>query len=429
MATYGTRTRVIPKLVLNLLEARCRLEMFDPLTNRWIVTEDSRRTRANYSIYRTMTDVCTEDFYGKIAHGQFINNPMSRDKQVVDVWPASVTCGKTLGTARFRAEVTDDGASPVGYLPEPANLQTQIDIAKTRVGTATAAKAKSHQVQFLATIGEGKETVTMLFNAIRFLMNFRKQLRAYGLALLRAARCPKRFFKKVYKDAENAWMYCRMGIRPFVGECENIHAAITHMKEQRWRTRFGSKTAFRTSASAHTSRVNANRLYTGHFKSYFEETEVSAGCVCDVRLDGFPDTFGLTQFYETAWELTPCSWFIDYFLNVGKLIAAMRPDSYWQIRASWTTVKRISEEIIRCENTSYLDYGPPAMETSGMRRLYRERVTRTPGLSIGLVTLPPLTWDGKRDEILDSLALARQKMTQTFNWVFSCKAQADKRKK
>lgn len=430
MVDYGTRTRTQPKTVRNALLATCHLEQWDIMSHRWVTTEYSKKWRADYSFYRTMTDYCTQDFYGKVAHGQFINNPMSRDKQTVYVFPSTVSCGKLSSDykTQFRANVTDDGCSGIGYQAEPAGIQDRINAAKTIVGTKVLAKAKSHQVQFLATLGEGKETLSMIRNGCFALLNWRKQLRVYGARLLRAARCPKRFFKKVYLDAENAWMYCRMGIRPFLGECENIHAAITHMKEERFRTRFISKTSLTSSSSSHSSRVNVNRLYTGHFKSYYENTEISAGVICDAKVGGYPDTFGLSQVLETAWELTPLSWLVDYFLNTGNYLAAMRGDTYWTVTCSWTTVKRMSEEIVKAENASYLDYGPVNPDPGGYRRMIRERITRTPGLSIGLVTLPALDFTTKAQEILDTIAVTRQKMSSVINYVRRLETGVKKRK-
>lgn len=431
MVDYGTRTRTQPKVVRNALLATCHLEMLDVKSGQWITTEYSQKWRADHSFYRTMTDVCTQDFYGKIAHGQFINNPMSRDRQTVDVFPSSVVGSKISSnySTLFRATVTDDGCSGVGYQPEPAGIQSRIDAAKTLIGTKVLAKAKSHQVQFLATLGEGKETLRMLRGGCIALLNWRKYLVSYGRQLVRAARCPKRFFKKIYLDVENAWMYCRMGIRPFLGECENLHAAISHMKEKRWRTRFATKTSLRSSASSHTSRVKVNRLYTGHFKSYYEETEVSAGVICEAKVGGYPDTFGLSQVLETAWELTPLSWLVDYFLNTGNFLAAMRGDTYWNVICSWTTVKRMSEEVVKAENASYLDYGPVTPDPGGYRRLVRERITRTPGLSIGLITLPTMDFESKGQEILDTLAVVRQKVGGLLKKVCNLESDVNKRKK
>lgn len=430
--TYGTRVRTQPKTVRNALLATCHLEVWDLLSHTWVTLENSKAWRPDYSFYRTMTDVLTEDFYGKIAYGQFINNPMSRDKQTVTVFPTTIVnqtaTSQSIPKTTYRANVTDDSCSGVAYLLEPAGLASRINAAKVIVGTSVMAKAKSHQIQFLATLGESKETIGMITDGCKFLLNARKSIRRYGLSLLKAAKCPKRFFAKCYKDAENAWMYCRMGVRPFLGECENLHAAITHQKEQRYRTRFASKTSLRTSSSAHTGAVYANRLRGGHFKSYFEETLVSAGCVCDARVGGYPDTFGLSQVLETVWELTPLSWCVDYFLNIGKFIAAMRLDTYWVVRASWTTVKRDSEEIVKSENVTYINYGPPLIEAAGYRRMHRERITRTPGLYTGVVLLPALDTTSNRQEILDVVAVTRQKVSSLIGWVLKAENVVKQRK-
>lgn len=276
------------------------------------------------------------------------------------------------------------------------------------------ADGHSQQIQFLATLGEGKETLQMLSGACRTLLKIGPALKNYGKALLRAAKAPKRLAKKLYLDAENAWMYVRMGWRPFSGECENLANAILHQQEQRWKCRFAKKQELHFSAKVIGTPVTVNNITSYHEKTYDEETVVRAGVIMIAKISGYPDVWGLRQIPQTVWELTTLSWFVDYFLNVGDLIAATTPDSYWRPHLSWTTVHRSIEEVIRSKNVSSLGYGPPLPE-GGYRRRTTKRILRTPGVMTGLVYKGMLKLSTQREECIDTLAVTRQKLSGILN--------------
>lgn len=347
-----------------------------------------------------------------MARGAIINNPLDITETKVNVVFSSFSGSKpsTGGDGMFYANVYDDACSGVTPCPPPALLSEAIERAKVRVGTKVSAKLHSEQIQFLASVGEGRETLSMLRGAIRTLFSLKRSVLNYGRALVRAARSPKRLAKKLYLDAENAYMYIRMGWRPFFGEVENLHAAMTHLTEKRWKCRFIAKETIRLASRIETPAAYVNWLRARHEKSVSEEIQVSAGIIAEMKADGWPDTWGLTKIPQTIWELTTLSWCVDYFCNIGSLIAACTPDTYWRPLISWTTVHRVTEDIIRAKNITYADYGPSVPE-GGHRRTVTKRITRRPGVSVGFALKPMLTWDNSSSEILDTLAVLRQKFS------------------
>lgn len=197
------------------------------------VTQDSQNYRYDYSFRKYTEDHVTPGWAEMIAQGQVVNSPFYTNEVTERVEPTTFS-GQRLGDdliTTFLIKICDDSTAGVGYCPPPPGIDTVINNAKVYVGTKCMAKAHSEQIQFLATMGEGKETLSMLKGICRTILGVRPALKAYGISLLRAARAPKRLAKKLYSDAENAWMYVRMGLRPFSGECENLHAAITHQQE------------------------------------------------------------------------------------------------------------------------------------------------------------------------------------------------------
>lgn len=162
--------------------------------------------------------------------------------------------------------------------------------------------------------------------------------------------------------------------------------------------------------------MTVNGVKSYHEKTYDEQTVVRAGVIMRARVGGFPDTWGLTQIPQTFWELTTLSWAVDYFLNVGDLIAASTPDSYWTPHLSWTTTHRSIEEIIKSKHVTSLGCGPPQPE-GGYRRKTTVRILRQPGVMTGLVYKGMLSTKTQREECLDTLAVTRQKMSGLFNWL------------
>lgn len=206
-------------------------------------------------------------------------------------------------------------------------------------------------------------------------------------------------------------MQVRMGWRPFVGELEGIHAAVTHLQEKRWKCRFAATKHLRFSNKSFGSTLRINNITNSSEKTYDEETSVSAGIICRARLGGYPDTWGLTQIPQTVWELTTLSWCVDYFFNTADLIAACTPDTYWTEWLSWTTVHRSIEETIKSKDVSSLGYGPSISE-GGYRRKHTKRILRTQGALTGFVYKGMLDFENQQAECLDTLAVARQQMTK-----------------
>lgn len=377
-----------------------------------IVTQDTSSYRYDHSYNKYCEDHVTPGWAEMIDRGQVVNSPFYINEVTEDVH-ATTFSGQRVGDdliTTYLLNICDDATAGIGYCPAPSGIDDVITNAKVYAGTKCMAKAHSEQIQFLATLGEGKETLQMLSGICRTLLNVVPAIKNYGKSLLRAARAPKRLAKKLYIDAENAWMYVRMGLRPFSGECENLSQAIMALEERRWKCRFASKKELSFSNTVTGSQVTVNNIKCTHEKTYDEQTVVRAGCIMRARVGGYPDTWGLTQIPQTFWELTTLSWCCDYFFNVGDLIAACTPDTYWAPHLTWTTVHRSIEEIIRVKNVTSLGYGPP-MPEGGYRRKTTKRILRQPGVLTGLVYKGMLKLSTQREECLDTLAVARQKVS------------------
>lgn len=214
-----------------------------------------------------------------------------------------------------------------------------------------------------------------------------------------------------YKGLENFWMEMRMGWRPFLYECSQLHSAITARKEHPARQTFRGKTV-KTFINADTIRSDEARVCE-FARSYTNSVTVRAGTICQQRTFGFPDTFGLTKIPQAIWELTKLSWAVDYFFNVGNAIAAYVPDTLWEPLASWYVVQQDISKTIKMVNSYQKDGTFYPAYSGGLSTVTERKVERVPWAYLGIAYFPKLNVS----KYLDLVAIARQHFSKSLNFL------------
>lgn len=411
---------------------------------------------------KTMTDTIVENYYARSKAGEVFINPMTSEHAEQEVLPGSgfLYFKKWPGFASYFMY----GPPIEPYLDEPQAYKDKLATAISQASTQAMARVSSESMLLLATLGELGQTKDMLFGLCNRLMNLRKPLsklldlfkrkevfRRYNInrimldAYIDAFDASKaslreiRYFEKVfakrvardlrekqrlerirvklrrariqklkdfYLESENIWMEIRMGWRPFFGEIQNFVEAMQSKKENPPRKTFrGKALPIEFSTKDTRPRGDPSSWYVTEDRTIDITSTVKSGVLCRMRTNGFPDTWGLTKIPQTIWELTTLSWAVDYFFNIGEVIAACTPDTLWEPIGSWSTVEETIVQIVNNVKISHPDHIVGYKSGIKVRTVRRKR--RIPGTSIAITFRPRLTWE----KYIDIVAVTRQKIS------------------
>lgn len=304
-----------------------------------------------------MDDVVTENFREKVKRGEIINNPCVKE----DVFTYYTNTNWSYGTDDMSYYFQLFGSK--GYLdyilnlPGDPNVSNAVNLAVTRA----RAKCTSEVIQIGATLGELKETKDMFVSAAARLRHAGTLAHRY-LDIISDPRknCWDRAGKLV-GTARNAWMEFRFGWRPFAGEAQNFYSALQGLSEYPERQTFRAGENLQFSDADTTSKYLSPTQTWNFSRTVYETHVIRSGVLCEQRYGGVPDTWGVTKIPQTVWELTRLSWAVDYFLNIGDLIAAYTPDSLWTPKASWVTIRSKTVSVVTqtgLTSTGWKQYGP-----------------------------------------------------------------------
>lgn len=402
-----------------------------PRTRSWEVRKDATAVGAKYDFNtgaliadlsftydwcttgNLMHDVVTENFLERSLRGEIINNPMDKiDYQTLitpsyyeSVWPP-------YANPRYvnRGERVFERDYSIGFLTETDSDRAAIQSAIESCTTAAYAKVDSTTAALIPTLFELRETSKMLETAARKLLNLHVLLKNYKTQLEFATTWKR--LKMVEQAIENTWMEIRLGWKPFFFEIGNLHKAMTTVEAFAARQTFRSGTrltfqgADNPSAATSATRVDFQRTHLAF-------VNISAGVLCTQRYGGVPDTFGLTKFPQAVWELTKLSWCVDYFLNVGELIASFTPDSLWSPMTNWAVIRKKTTDTITLTGIEKLtpDYYINAWSPGSTKRQSVE-VIRIPYVQRSFLPSwrPRLNWVRS----IDSFFVARQLFGKKF---------------
>lgn len=140
-----------------------------------------------------------------------------------------------------------------------------------------------------------------------------------------------RFRSAFLRDLNNLYLEWTYGIAPFMSDMESANSAIQHIINNDMYRRDSGKGY--SSDSAYTT-TSVQTTGAGHFTFRFRtkvdinvEVSIKGGrhVYADWTSDALAQNFGfnLHSVPSAAWELTPYSFVVDYFSNVGSLISAI----------------------------------------------------------------------------------------------------------
>lgn len=216
-----------------------------------------------------------------------------------------------------------------GYLSlsdRASRRQAVIDLAVTEA----FANIDISSMQALVTVAESGKTIdsmrAILYRAYKILRNVRKLNLSGVLKELSPAELADRY------------MEARYAIRPLMIDARNIVGALQRERRHIRKTFIGVAADSVTSTATVT---NVGSIYLTEIdisKQLAYTVSARAGVLCDVDIAA-STIMGLDQIAESLWELVPFSFIVDWFTNVGDLIAAYTPNAGVNQLASWVSVR------------------------------------------------------------------------------------------
>lgn len=353
-------------------------------------------------------DFVTPKFRSRSAKGEVINNPFS--SVLIEKWGSAsgalkaTVVGPCSGSSTRSETQTNwitGGFAPSGPWPELDSAATQV---RRLAGTQAAAGVAAPDVQLLVDLAELRATLSLL----------QRPLGSIG-SIIAGIKASKRYRKWLRENPGRAffdfmsaeWLRYRYGILPLVYSMQGIVKALDDDKRP---LRMTSRGKARVAVSPETESTSLTYPWSVADVTGSRSAEVicRAGILYEFQSSlGARFGMGLREVPSAAYELIPYSFVVDWFLNLGDFISAITPRVDARELASWTKLTTV--ELYESEERSSPRVVPGwniSDDRLGTQNVRVTRVTRTPGVSVG-VALVPITFTGKKDwlHLVDAIML------------------------
>jgi hypothetical protein len=348
---------------------------------------------------REMTDVVSKEFDRRRNNGEIINNPMTSTHVINEpAGPTAVIRQEIRTTNNFQdlAGYSFEGAFPFlnsdmgNGLGIPSSYADHIANLKEMAVTRAHANASSAEISLLMVAAEGRKTVESLARILARVVKIaravkRLDIKAASTQTYRTNR--RRGFKSVARKTGTGladdYMTARYALRPLVIDAQNALKALE--KSEAYGASRATARGFERAKDEWNDVIagtesDGTYLYDLRRKTTVS-TDIRAGVLTDVITSQLSN-WGMDQFLETAWEIVPFSFVLDWFVNIGQLIASWAPSAGITELASWISVTQTEVYTIDAENFSNV-YAPSntiadQFDWSGKNKVTVIRKTREP---------------------------------------------------
>lgn len=345
-------------------------------TIRGVIQFDNQVPWTETERFRAMEDVVTPKYKESICNGAILNNRMLSQTYFASCSPAYVaTTGVISGYPAVQKYPFTDGGSLISNIADVSRVRFDAWTSEERysvflgeysseralaVAKAFANVSKA-EIQALASLGELPETLKWIGSIYTRAISLIKALKAKKLAsvigVLSVKGVAKKKSKVSSKDPQalpivmNTWLEWRYALRPLIFEMQQ---AVKALQAQIARgTRFTSRgfndeyITTTTNSEFNSGWVKFNRQLTISRRSDYR-----AGVLSEIESDinSIMAIWGLDQPLETVYELTPFSFILDWFFNVGTIIAAWSPQSSLKTLTSWIVEQHLITWTLRLNN-------------------------------------------------------------------------------
>ena len=303
---------------------------------------------ANCSKYRTMTDIVTPKFHKLRSQGAIINNPMESvnyeefDKNIkidVDIRQCIWRCVPPQWNNNCNLKVvgTRSILGCLGTNDRFKTAPTELDLTtlKDQCITKAFSRVGNDQMLVLSSLAEANSTLQGITDLLRKAGKILSLIKKRKFWALRYELTPK--------DVRDLYMNARYNLRPLYHDIKallEIYESLSKEKPKRQTARAkvsesisDNDTIVRTLFDFSGCKVDIK-----YDRMARRDVTVRAG-VLSTASQNDASLFGLDKLVETAWDLIPFSFIVDWFINVGDTLSAWTPVLGFKTLASWVTVE------------------------------------------------------------------------------------------
>lgn len=359
------------------------------------------------------SDFVTPGFKKLSAQGQLINKPKWQSSEQRIPSNGTVVFTRTRQDASFpqvHTWVGDYLSVALGpNLPDVSFPDESSLISQATIKCLSNVSSASSQI--LVSLAERAKTVDMISNRARQLYNgYRHVRKGNFLAAAEVMGIRNKWIKKPRAiQTSGNWLEWRYGWLPLYLDARGAVEAWKRENHPRFTAR-----GFASSRNDTTSSYTINNLSNGGCQPW--GMKVVNNAITNVRAyqlytidDGFvtPSAFGLTDPVSVAWELIPFSFVVDWFVDVGTWLEAVKPTPGVVLLENGYTVEKIglaTESVDSVTNASN-DYSH-----AGLLGISRGRYRRSKNRAVGFTVPfhPSLGTGINLKRALDSIALLVQ---------------------
>ena len=329
--------------------------------------------------YRHMRDIVTPKFRERSAAGEVINNPMYRiesDEELtlshyVHIYGTHTNAEPGEDTFAYYYADLDPrllcGNPSVSHPLEIVDRQRLINLAVT----GAHAEANRGVMMLYVTLAESKKTYNSVVDILQRIFKILLAVKKLDVKALKREISPS--------ELKDRYLEARYAIRPLIIDCEGLIEAL-HAKIDNKRQTFRAGEAD-IQTSTLTGTFNASGVRNTHWVSNCTEVvEVRGGVLVDIAMDESQfttGTWGFDQVPESALELVPWSFVVNWFFNIGDLVASWSPKAGMKTLASWYVISSVRTETFSISGNECVWSEPEWTGTS---------MSLTPGLYRNTVT-------------------------------------------
>lgn len=380
---------------------------------------------AYFGEHLAMSDVVTPGFKARQSLGQVINQPMTRysvkcyyggegpDIRYTDVfnpwpgpgWTVRWDCKTFLlrTDPRFLlGDILDGDHNPLPGWKPSIDYERLVTLAHT----SALSKVDRNTAYGLVTLGEFSKTLDLALHPLqsisRYIREFWKNT-PRKRRINAARRTGPNMVTSLPAVLASEYLAFYYGMLPFLGEVTSYLEA--YYKEgqtpERVTARGGAQDELVSEEIVYGDRTARGANWFDIKKSCTVTADVRAGILYTPTPNTALKVLGLrpSDFFSSAYELTPWSFFIDYFLNLGTLIEALTPRPGVNYLAAWECIDIKQVDRVQCiasghQNAAQFIHARQGSEWA--ERVIEMRVRRPTSAAshIGLVASSG-NWDSK----------------------------------